>query len=86
MQAHEFAAVCSAMAVAQTTKSVSLRLENFPRRNMPSTHWWKWVAYAFFSKRARACSTVETLTLTFIVLMDTEDIERFVSVLTSDHP
>ncbi|ETO82891.1 hypothetical protein F444_03014 [Phytophthora nicotianae P1976] len=82
----EFEALCSAMVTNQTTKRLLLSLWLDPKDANTSTTRWKWLAYALFSKRARACSALESLTLTSIGSMSIADMEAFVSVMTSKHP
>ncbi|EGZ08192.1 hypothetical protein PHYSODRAFT_319063 [Phytophthora sojae] len=80
-----FESMCSAIATSQTTKRLSMQLEMDLDDNS-SVHWWKWLAYALFSKRAKACSAVEALALISIRSMSVEDIEAFAAVLVSKHP
>lgn len=71
----EMEGVCSAMAVNRTTTKASLRLEMDPDNRATSRHWWKWFAYALFSKRARACSSLKELSLISIGSMSVQDVE-----------
>ncbi|KAE9089117.1 hypothetical protein PF005_g19761 [Phytophthora fragariae] len=80
-----FESLCSAITTSQTTKKLSMQLEMDLDDNS-SVHWWKWLAYAVFSKRAKACSAVEALALISIRSMSSEDIDAFSAVLASEHP
>ncbi|GMF23870.1 unnamed protein product [Phytophthora lilii] len=85
-----FAAMCSAMVTNQTTKNLSIKLKLKPRfapsDPVKTQYWWKWIGYAFFSKRARAFSSLESLALMRIGSMSTEDIKGFAAVVNSEHP
>ncbi|KAJ8574753.1 hypothetical protein ON010_g4460 [Phytophthora cinnamomi] len=80
-----FESLCSAIATSQTTKKLSMQLE-MDMDGDSSVHWWKWLAYALFSRRSQAHSAVEVLALISIRSMSVEDIEAFAAVLASDHP
>ncbi|KAG7381438.1 hypothetical protein PHYPSEUDO_006016 [Phytophthora pseudosyringae] len=82
----DFAPMHSAMVVNQTTKQLSMRLYMVPDDSTGSTGWWEWIAYAFFSKRARSCSALESLALISIGRLTPADVEAFSAVMTSDHP
>ncbi|ETM48137.1 hypothetical protein L914_07283 [Phytophthora nicotianae] len=86
MTATNFEAMCSAMVVNQSTKKLSMLLEMDPEEPATSQLWWKWLAYALFSKRARACSALESLALVRVGSMSVADVEAFASILASDHP
>ncbi|KAG7381437.1 hypothetical protein PHYPSEUDO_006015 [Phytophthora pseudosyringae] len=86
MSSHSFEAMCSAIVVNQTTSKLSMLLEMDPEEPATSQHWWRWLAYALFSKRTRASSSLESLALLRIGSMSIADIEAFSSVLASDHP
>ncbi|EGZ08120.1 hypothetical protein PHYSODRAFT_288802 [Phytophthora sojae] len=85
-----FEAFCSAMVVNQTTTKLSIKLKMKPKfgaaNPVRTRHRWKWIAYAFFSKRARACSTLKSLALMRIGSMSVVDMEGFTAVVKSDHP
>ncbi|KAG3092117.1 hypothetical protein PI124_g6735 [Phytophthora idaei] len=82
----EFEALCSAMVTNQTTKRLSLSLWLDPKDASSSATRWKWLAYALFSKRARACSALRSLTLASIGSMSVADMEAFAAVVMSEHP
>ncbi|EGZ07989.1 hypothetical protein PHYSODRAFT_339871 [Phytophthora sojae] len=84
-QRKEFEAMCSAMARSQTIRKLTLSLlMSWNNDADDSAHWWKWVAYTFFSKRA--CSSLEALRLTWLARMTVSDVDAFCSVLQSEHP
>lgn len=82
----DFAAMCSALVSNQTTKKISMYMQVNPDEHAESPQKWKWVAYAFFSKRARESSALETLALTSIDSLSMADVEAFASIVASDHP
>jgi hypothetical protein len=82
----EFEAMCSAMVVNQTTRKLSVHLETKPDDPTASAHWWKWLAYALFSNRARSSSALESLAIISIASMSAADMEAFAAVVTSEHP
>lgn len=82
----EVAATFSAMPFTQTTTKTTIRLQLTHDDEVPSSEWWKWLAYGLFSKRARTHSAIESLELVGLTLMSTEDIAGFVSIVSSDHP
>eukprot|EP00644_Phytophthora_capsici_P003895 jgi/Phyca11/564570/estExt2_Genewise1.C_PHYCAscaffold_150300 len=86
MTPRSFEAVCSALVVNQTTRNLSMLLEISPEEPIRSGHWWKWLAYSLFSKRARASSAVESLAFLRIGSMSISDIHAFSTILESDHP
>ncbi|KAG1702309.1 hypothetical protein DVH05_010098 [Phytophthora capsici] len=76
-------AICSAAIHSQTVRT----LELFYKANSEdSVHWWQWIAYAFFSKRARTLSSLEGLSLKNIERMTTAEMEAFCGILTSENP
>ncbi|ETP23968.1 hypothetical protein F441_02983 [Phytophthora nicotianae CJ01A1] len=85
MGTRDFESMCTAIAVSQTTRKLSLQLEVDPHDGT-SVHWWKWLAYSLFSKRATAFSAVESLAFISTRSMSVVDIEAFSTVLASDHP
>ncbi|EGZ08208.1 hypothetical protein PHYSODRAFT_306230 [Phytophthora sojae] len=86
LEAREFEAI----VVNQTARRLSLRLGMTSWSNGDlaaiSGHWWKWIAYAFFSKRARVYSSVEPLALLAVYRRTVKDMENFIFVLESEHP
>ncbi|KAE9317876.1 hypothetical protein PF008_g18639 [Phytophthora fragariae] len=82
LQHRDVEAMCSAMVVNQTTRKLSLTLGMDP---YDGRQWWKRLAYALFSKRARTRSSLETLALLSVVTLNAADIEAFASILTSEH-
>ncbi|KAK1930107.1 hypothetical protein P3T76_014341 [Phytophthora citrophthora] len=49
--------------------------------------WWKWITYALFFKRARACSAVENLELTCISSLQTRGMEILATaVVVAENP
>ncbi|EGZ08223.1 hypothetical protein PHYSODRAFT_306236 [Phytophthora sojae] len=61
MPARDFEAMCSALVATRSTKKLALELDIDTEDPTNRNHWWKWLAYALFSKRARTCSTLKTL-------------------------
>ncbi|KAK1941292.1 hypothetical protein P3T76_007158 [Phytophthora citrophthora] len=86
MTRQSFEALCSSLAVNQTTKNLSMLLEMNPEEPIMSGHWWKWLAYSLFSKRARTSSALESLAFLRIGSMSISDIHAFSTILESDHP
>ncbi|ETM35272.1 hypothetical protein L914_17791, partial [Phytophthora nicotianae] len=82
----DFEAMFSAIVATQTTTKLSIRMQIMPVEAPVYGHWWKWLAYGVFSKRARLNSSVESLALASIGSMTVEDIDIFNAVLASDHP
>lgn len=82
----EVAAMFSAMAFTQTTRKITIHWRLTDEDQVPSTEWWKWLAYGLFSKRARAHSAVESLELVGVSIMGSDDIAAFAAIATSDHP
>ncbi|OWZ08225.1 hypothetical protein PHMEG_00019266, partial [Phytophthora megakarya] len=80
-------AMGSAMAVNQTTKNmiVLLSLPTPPDRTA-SANWWKWIGYGVFSKRARAYSSLESLSLVNIRSLSSADMKSFAALISSEHP
>ncbi|OWZ07966.1 hypothetical protein PHMEG_00019564 [Phytophthora megakarya] len=83
LQPPVFEALYSAMIHNQVASEVSFlgMMDVYDRIT-----WWKWLAYALFSNRARAYSSCERVSMTWISRMATADIEAFSSVLVSKHP
>ncbi|EGZ29291.1 hypothetical protein PHYSODRAFT_467111 [Phytophthora sojae] len=86
LHARDVEAMCSAMAVNQTTKKLSLRLDMNPEETDMSRQWWKWLAYALFSKRARTRSSLESVAFIFVETLSAADMEAVASILASEHP
>ncbi|GMF22023.1 unnamed protein product [Phytophthora lilii] len=82
----ELEAIASALVLNQTTKDVTIRMRLDPNDHTSHRVWWKWVAYAFFSKRAHACSALESLVLDDVDDMDIDDMKAFSAVQASEHP
>ncbi|KAG6957725.1 hypothetical protein JG688_00010847 [Phytophthora aleatoria] len=80
-----FEAVCSAVVVCQTTTELHLRL-NMDPNIVDTQHWWMWIAYVFFSKRARTSSSIQKLRLSGLHNMCTADMKGFLAVVVSRHP
>ncbi|KAE9096233.1 hypothetical protein PF005_g16730 [Phytophthora fragariae] len=88
-------AMGSAMVVNKTTKNLAMHLM-FPLQlegdfsfddEITTREWWQWIAYAFFSKRARECSSLKSLALVNLRTMCFEDMEEaFSAILNSEHP
>lgn len=74
------------MVHTRTTQKLALELEINPGDRTNRNHWWKWLAYALFSMRARACSSLRTLIIPFLGELTGVDVRAFTSVLTSEHP
>ncbi|KAG3232476.1 hypothetical protein PI124_g22442 [Phytophthora idaei] len=88
MKMKNFESMCSAIVVNQSTRNLSMLLEMMDPDDLTnnSQHCWKWLAYALFSRRARACSALETLAFLRVGSLSVADAEAFVSILTSEHP
>ncbi|OWZ09968.1 hypothetical protein PHMEG_00017252 [Phytophthora megakarya] len=86
MEAWDFEAMCSAMVLTQTTKKLLLKLKNNEDDQTNHEAWWKWLAYALFSKRARDYSSLETLIIDGLGRLNTNEARAFISVLESEHP
>lgn len=86
MPARDFGAMCSALVLTRTTKKLALELEIDPSDHTNREQWWKWLAYGLFSRRARACSTLETLVISGLGRLTGADVRVFTSVLASQHP
>lgn len=87
----DFEALCTALATNQTTRELTIKanLRSFIGLRTAATSErdvWKWLAYGLFSKRARECSALESLTLVSVDSMTTADVGEIESVVTSDHP
>ncbi|KAG1707078.1 hypothetical protein DVH05_026274 [Phytophthora capsici] len=80
---NDMEAICSAAIQSQTVRELELIYTAYSN---DSVHWWKWIAYAFFSKRARALSSLKGLALKGIQKMTTAEIEAFCGILTSENP
>ncbi|RLN71498.1 hypothetical protein BBJ28_00009885 [Nothophytophthora sp. Chile5] len=82
-----FERMCSALAVNQTTISLSLVLEltedNEGRALCRAN--WQWIAFACFSEKARLSSRLEKLTLRNVVIT-VEAVEAIAAVLGADNP
>lgn len=74
------------MVLTQTTTDLTLLLEMDPYDSDQSVHWWRWLAYVLFSRRARSCSAITHLTLDSIGHLSMEDAVEFTAMLSSDHP
>ncbi|OWZ21817.1 hypothetical protein PHMEG_0003567 [Phytophthora megakarya] len=85
MGPREMESMGSGIVVSQTTKKLSMQLE-MDLYDGSSVCWWKWIAYALFSKRAQTSSAVESLALISIRSMSIADMEAFAAIVTSDHP
>ncbi|KAG1687860.1 hypothetical protein DVH05_004590 [Phytophthora capsici] len=80
---NDMEAICLAAIHSQTVKNLEL---SYTANSRDSVHWWKWVAYAFFSKRAQKFSSVQGLVLKAIGKVTAADIEAFCGILTSENP
>ncbi|OWY96269.1 hypothetical protein PHMEG_00033508 [Phytophthora megakarya] len=74
------AALFSAIAVSQTTKHFSIRLYRQISQRETGVQFWKWIAYAFFSKRASACSSFDK-PIRFVRMFGDNGRSRWVHVL-----
>ncbi|KAK1930106.1 hypothetical protein P3T76_014340 [Phytophthora citrophthora] len=77
--------VLSALAQTRATNNLEFCLEEEDDCEVTGM-WWKWIAYGLFSKRARACSAVENLQLTWINNMLPSDMEMFAAVAEAESP
>ncbi|OWY94609.1 hypothetical protein PHMEG_00035610, partial [Phytophthora megakarya] len=86
MSPSDFVAAASAIAVTQTVKKLTISpvVQLFPRIN--TRIWWTWLAYALFSKRARAFSSLESVTFVKLRYLCTDDMVKLAEVITSEHP
>ncbi|EGZ08222.1 hypothetical protein PHYSODRAFT_306235 [Phytophthora sojae] len=85
MPAWDFEAMCSALVATRSTRKLALELDIDTEDPTNRNHWWKWLAYALFSKRARACSSLRTLILPELGRLTVADVHAFASVLASEH-
>ncbi|RLN52366.1 hypothetical protein BBJ29_009231 [Phytophthora kernoviae] len=91
MQNWVFERVCSAVAVNQTTKNLSLALELNDGDDDDDGDWalcrwrWEWIIFACFSEKARLHSRLESLTLRNAVIT-VEAVEAMAAILASDAP
>ncbi|KAG2784943.1 hypothetical protein Pcac1_g5644 [Phytophthora cactorum] len=85
MPASDFVALASAMAVNRTVKKLGIQLSLQGRAQITTRYWWKCLAYALFSERARTFSSLESVEIK-LDGMSVADMERFAEILTSDHP
>lgn len=85
---NDFEAMCSAVVTNQATKNLSIHiyLDGDVSGISGGVHMWKWLAYAFFSKRARQSSAIESLALAGVDSISVANMEAFVSTLSSNHP
>lgn len=79
-------ALCAAMVLTQTTHALALELDFQPDDEAGSRFWWRWLAYALFSRRARSFSSIKHLKLDFVGRLSVEDAELFTAIVLSDHP
>ncbi|EGZ08236.1 hypothetical protein PHYSODRAFT_436981, partial [Phytophthora sojae] len=86
LRVHDIGAMCSAVAQTQMTRKLTLRLCMDIREQERNRKCWKWLAYALFSKRAQAFSSVESLAFAGIRSMSRSDMQAFTSMLTFDNP
>ncbi|KAL3672918.1 hypothetical protein V7S43_002220 [Phytophthora oleae] len=89
MQNWVFERMCSAVAVNQTTKHLSVEWELNNGRDDGDwglCRWrWQWIVFACFSEKARLHSRLESLVLHNAVIT-TEAVEAMAAVLASDTP
>ncbi|EGZ08206.1 hypothetical protein PHYSODRAFT_306229 [Phytophthora sojae] len=78
-------ALCSTVVQTQMTRQLSLDLSTERGDHGNNSKWWVWLAYALFSNRARALSSVESVDL-IISSMTVSDMSAFTFILASDHP
>ncbi|KAG3082220.1 hypothetical protein PC121_g6187 [Phytophthora cactorum] len=76
----------SAIVVGQTVKNLSMILLFGEYAGTSSEDWWKYIAYGFFSKRARDRSSLESLALVNIPTLVIEDMEGFPAIANAEHP
>lgn len=86
LESREVEATGSAIAVCRNARKLSMRLEMHSTDVDITRQWWRWIAYALFSKRARTSSSVESLAFTAISAMSAQDMEAFAAILASHHP
>ncbi|KAE9006757.1 hypothetical protein PR001_g17127 [Phytophthora rubi] len=83
-------AMCSAIAVSRTTKTLRMQLsleqEDDDYNIIYRGHLWKYLAYGLFSARSRELSALESIELFCIDSMSLADIETFCAILASRHP
>ncbi|GMF11190.1 unnamed protein product [Phytophthora lilii] len=80
-----FERICSAVAVNQTTKHLSLSLEMNDGDWGLSCWRWKWIGFACFSEKARLHSKLESLRLRNAVIT-AEAVEAMATMLGSEGP
>ncbi|EGZ08241.1 hypothetical protein PHYSODRAFT_306247 [Phytophthora sojae] len=83
LRCRDFQSMCSAIVANQTAKNVSMHLCISTKYATNSGESWKWLAYAFFSKRAREYSSLECLAFTSVDSMTVEDMEAFSAIVAS---
>ncbi|KAE9239618.1 hypothetical protein PF004_g7880 [Phytophthora fragariae] len=77
-----FPAFCAALAVTQSCQSIHVfKLDD--DNDYTRATAWRWLAYALFSKRARACSSVRKIKLTGAHL-SSEDAEAMAQMIIRD--
>lgn len=82
----DFNSMCSAIVTNQTARNVSMYLDISSTDDGGSRERWKWLAYAFFSKRTRGYSSLYRLEFTSLDSMTVEDMEGFSTIMASEHP
>ncbi|GMF51452.1 unnamed protein product [Phytophthora fragariaefolia] len=82
----EYAAMFSALVLNQTTRHLTIHMRMNSNNNTHYEDWWKWAAYAFFSKRAQVCSALESLEIAEIGDIDVESMKALSAVLATEHP
>ncbi|EGZ08246.1 hypothetical protein PHYSODRAFT_348117 [Phytophthora sojae] len=86
LQIRDIGAMCSAMVHSQVSRKLLMLLGMDIRDQEKNRKCWEWLAYALFSKRARAYSSLESLALMLVTSMSVNDMEGFTSILKSEHP
>ncbi|KAL4166268.1 hypothetical protein KRP22_013533 [Phytophthora ramorum] len=83
----EMEALFSALVLNQTTQKLSMWMySGYYNDDTKIQSWWKWLAYGCFSKRARACSALQSLELSQIGSLSVKEVEAFLAILDSDRP
>ncbi|KAJ8544627.1 hypothetical protein ON010_g11640 [Phytophthora cinnamomi] len=86
LTSRDYEAMASAMVLNQTSEKASMILTMHPNDPDCRAQCWKWIAYAFFSKRSNQHSALRSLALMEISSLTVSEMEGFAAVLASDHP
>ncbi|ETP04940.1 hypothetical protein F441_18351 [Phytophthora nicotianae CJ01A1] len=74
LQPVQFEAMCSAIIENKAVARLSISLWMFREHLSKSAHWWKWLAFALFSRQARERSILKSVALMNINKMSSDDV------------